>query len=277
MVWLTWRQHRWQALVTVALIAGAALLLALDSVPYDVLKALPVVPGLVGLFWGVPLLTREYERGTDSLVWTQSVPRSRWLVVKFTALGTAVTLCGLAFGAVVLGWAATVDAPMGRFSGDVFGVTGVVAGAWFLALFALGAASGAVLRRMLPAMAVTIAVFAGLVIGAYLVRGHYAEPEIAVSGEHGIDVPDDALVTDTGLLGPDGERLSWDEATTRCAGTEAVGCMFDQGYVRQYTLYQPADRYWRFQWTETGLLLVLAAGLLGVTARLVVSRSRQGT
>ena len=236
MVWLTWRQHRAQALVTVALLAGAALLLVSDSLPMDLVKALPVVPVFVGLFWGVPLLAREYERGTHRLVWTQSVRRSRWLVVKFAVLCVAVALCGLAFGGVVLGWTAA-DGRVDRFSGDVFGVTGVAAAAWFVAVFALGAASGAVLRRMLPAMAVTIAVFAGLLIGAYPAREHYAEPLVAVSGT---TVPDGALVTGTG----------------------------------QYTLYQPADRYWRFQWTETGLLLVLTLVLAGVTARQVVRRSR---
>ena len=274
MLWLTWRQHRAQTLVTVALIAGAALLLVLDAVPFDVIKSLPVVPVLVGLFWGVPLLTREHERGTDCLVWTQTVARSRWLVVKFAALGTAVTLSGLAFGAVVLGWTEASDTPMDRFSGEVFGVTGVVSGAWFLAMFALGAASGAVLRRMLPAMAVTIAVFAGLVVGAFLAREHYAEPEVAVSGSHGLVVPDGALVTGSGVVNAAGERLTWDEAMSACAGAEPVSCMRDRGYVRQYNLYQPADRYWRFQWTETGLLLILTVVLLGVTARQVVSRSR---
>jgi hypothetical protein len=274
MVWLTWRQHRAQVLVTVALPAVAALLLVLDEVPEGVVRVLPVVPVLVGLFWGVPLLSREYERGTGCLVWTQSVPRSRWLGVKLGVLGAAVTLCGLAFGAVVLAWTTSGDAPVHRFSDDVFGVTGVAAGAWFLALFALGAASGAVLRRMLPAMAVTIAVFAGLMTGAYLVREHYAAPEVAVSGEHGIVVPEGALVGGTGVVGPAGELLSWDDAMSACAGVDAVSCMGDRGYERQYALYQPADRYWRFQWTETGLLLVLAFALAGVTARQVVTRSR---
>jgi hypothetical protein len=274
MVWLTWRQHRAQSLVTVALLAGAALLLVLDRAPTDLVKMLPVVPVFVGLFWGVPLLSREYERGTDRLVWTQSVPRFRWLAVKFTVLGAAVTLAGLAFGVVVLEWTASGAAPVDRFSGDVFGVTGVAAAAWFLATFALGAASGAVLRRMLPAMAVTIAVFAGLVIGSYLVRGYYAEPEVAVSGEHGLTVPDGALVTGTGVVGPAGERVGWHEAVRLCEPVEPISCMRERGYEQQYTLYQPADRYWRFQWTEAGLLLVLTLVLAGVTARQVVTRSR---
>jgi hypothetical protein len=271
MVWLTWRQHRAQALVTVVLLAVAALVLVLDEVPMDVVKALPVVPVFVGLFWGVPLLGREYERGTHRLVWTQSVPRARWLFVKFTALGVAVTVAGLAFGAVVLAWTETGDAPIDRFSGDVFGLTGVAAGAWFLAVFALGAAAGAALRRMLPAMAVTIAVFAALLIGAYLARGHYAEPEVAFSGE---PVPAGALVGGMGVVGPDGDRLSWQSVIDICGGSDPVLCMENRGYVRQYTEYQPADRYWRFQWTETGLLLLITVALTGVAAHQVVRRAR---
>jgi hypothetical protein len=271
MVWLTWRQHRAQALVTLALLAAAALLLVLDRLPMDMVKALPMVPVLVGLFWGVPLLSREYERGTHRLMWTQSVPRSRWLFVKFTALGVAVTVAGLAFGAVVLAWTGTEDAPIDRFSGDIFGLTGVAAGAWFLAVFALGAASGAVLRRMLPAMAVTIAVFAALVVAAYLGREHYAEPEVAFSGE---PVPTHALVGDMGVVGPEGDRISWQSAIRVCGGNDPVSCMEDRGYVRQYTEYQPADRYWRFQWTETGLLLLVTIALTGVTTHQVMRRSR---
>lgn len=271
MVWLTWRQHRVQALVTVALLAGAALLLVLNELPTDVVKALPMVPVFVGLFWGVPLLGREYERGTHRLLWTQSVPRSRWLFVKFTVLGGAVTVAGLAFGAVVLAWAGTDDAPIDRFSGDIFGLTGVAAGAWFLAVFALGAASGAVLRRIVPAMAVTIAVFAALVVAAYLGREHYAEPEVALSGE---PVPTGALVGGMGVVGPKGDRITWQSAIDMCGEHDPLPCMEDRGYVRQYTEYQPADRYWRFQWTETGLLLLVTVAFAGVTVHQVTRRAR---
>ena len=273
MLWLTWRQHRAQALLTAAVIAAAALLMALDAVPGDVLKALPVVPVFAGVFWGVPLLAREYERGTHRLVWTQSVPRSRWLLVKFAALGVVVALSGLAFGAVVLRWAGTPERPVDRFSGDVFGATGVAAAAWFLAVFALGAASGAVLRRVLPAMAVTIGLFTVLVVGAYTAREHYAEPEVALSDAQGMAVPDGALTAGSGLVGAGGDRVTWSAASSMCEGREPVSCMRDRGYVRQYTLYHPAERYWRFQWTETGLLLLVTAVLAGVTAHQVVRRS----
>jgi len=36
------------------------------------------VPGLIGIFWGAPLVARELETGTYRLAWTQSVTRKRW-------------------------------------------------------------------------------------------------------------------------------------------------------------------------------------------------------
>jgi len=41
-------------------------------------------------------------------------------------------------------------------------------------------------------------------------------------------------------------------------------CMTAQGY-REYLTYQPASRFWAFQSIETGIFVVLAAILLGVT------------
>jgi len=41
-----------------------------------------VVPALIGVFWGAPLIARELETGTFRLAWTQSVTRTRWLAVK---------------------------------------------------------------------------------------------------------------------------------------------------------------------------------------------------
>ena len=54
------------------------------------------VPGLIGVFWGAPLITREIETGTFRLAWTQSVMRSRWLAVKVGLIGlVALVAAGL--------------------------------------------------------------------------------------------------------------------------------------------------------------------------------------
>jgi hypothetical protein len=41
-----------------------------------------VTPGLIGMFWGAPLVAREFETGTFRLAWTQGITRTRWLAVK---------------------------------------------------------------------------------------------------------------------------------------------------------------------------------------------------
>jgi hypothetical protein len=38
-----------------------------------------VLPGVVGIFWGAPLVSRELETGAYRLAWTQSVPGSAGL------------------------------------------------------------------------------------------------------------------------------------------------------------------------------------------------------
>lgn len=270
MVWLTWRQHRMQVLVTCALLALAAVLLLADALPIDVVKMVPMAPVLIGLFWGVPLLVKEYERGTHKVVWTQTVTRRRWLLVKFGMLGAAVALVGLAVGAVVTAFSANQAEPyrFSSFGSDLFGATGIAPAGWFLFLFALGATAGAFLRRMLPAMAVTIAVFAALVVGAFLGRPYYAEPELAVE----TGVPATALTVSHGWMNSAGAMVDMNDTGALCAGLEPVGCLEEKGYDRYYTYYHPESRYWRFQLTETAILVLGAVALASVTAYRTVRR-----
>ena len=43
-----------------------------------------------------------------------------------------------------------------------------------------------------------------------------------------------------------------------------LSCMTAHGY-RGYVTYQPASRFWAFQCIETGIFVVLAAVLIGIT------------
>ena len=53
-----------------------------------------LLPALVGMFVGAPLLARELEHGTHRLAWTQSVTRRRWLLSKTLLLALAITVGG---------------------------------------------------------------------------------------------------------------------------------------------------------------------------------------
>jgi hypothetical protein len=51
-----------------------------------------------------------------------------------------------------------------------------------------------------------------------------------------------------------------------------VQCLSQHGYT-QWTSYQPASRFWPFQWIEGGWLLALSALLIAVTVWLVRRRA----
>ncbi|GAA4206699.1 ABC transporter permease [Microbispora amethystogenes] len=214
MIWLTWRQLRGAAVTTAAALVVLAVVLALTGpgmasaystgitacvrdggcphffdrffddyeAPFQATTVIVLVlPALIGLFWGAPLVTRELEAGTHLLVWNQSITRTRWLAVKLTVVGGAAVaaagLCSLA----VTWWSAPLDrsAAPGFTLMDplVFGARGVVPMAYAAFAFALGVTAGLVVRRTLPAMAVTLAVFAVVqIVMPLTVRPHLLPP-----------------------------------------------------------------------------------------------------
>jgi ABC-type transport system involved in multi-copper enzyme maturation permease subunit len=204
-IWLSWRQLRIQAAAAAVGVAAAAIVLAvtgphladLTGNVFDQLTrgdrwlygagivVLAVVPALLGAFWGAPLVSRELEVGTHRLVWTQSVTRRRWLA---TRLGLALLAAAVAMGVLALAvtwWAAPLDGAQSETRGSLparltpvaFAMRGIVPVAYGVFAVALGVAVGAVLRRSLAAMAVTLAVyvFVQIAMPAW-VRPHLVPP-----------------------------------------------------------------------------------------------------
>ena len=174
MIWLTWRQFRAAAAMMAVALAVLAAVLALtgpgladdystgiaactqsggcsDFVDrfFDdhqgsflaVTAVVLVLPALIGLFWGAPLITRELEAGTHRLVWNQSITRTRWLAVKLGLIGlAAVTAAGLGSLAVTW-WSSPIDKTAARLPADgagVFAARGIVPIAYAAFAFALG-------------------------------------------------------------------------------------------------------------------------------------------
>lgn len=309
MLWLTWRQHRMQVLLTAALLAvlGAVLLISLGmSTPAprfaarELLGWLPLLaPAAIGAFWGAPLLAREFEHGTHQLTWTQSVTRRRWLAAKIGGLGAAVTLGGLVLAGIVTLWLAASDPPYDvdyfSFGLPWFRLVGVLPAAWWLSAFVFGVATGALFRRTLPAMAVTLAVCALAFFGLLRAPASYATPERAVQAKLMDELaPEDSLHVNDYWIDRSGVKLTHQEVALALAGpcgthdgtedgTEETikrytdngtvetnkkyaECSFSHGY-RRVTEFHPANRFWRFQWTEAGILLIPALALGGVAVR----------
>ena len=117
-----------------------------------------VVPGLAGMFLGAPLVARELEDGTVSLAWTQSVTRARWLIVRLLVTGLAsVAVAGLV-SLIVTWWASPMDrAGMNQFGS--FDERGIVPLGYAAFAFTLGVVAGALVRRTIPAMMLTLVGF----------------------------------------------------------------------------------------------------------------------
>ena len=186
MIRFAWLQFRMQAALTAAALTIVAMVLALTGPDlahlYDTTVAicaahhdcsaattdftaadgplqvfsdflLLVVPLVIGMFWGAPLISREFEAGTFRLAWTQGVTRTRWLAVKL-GLGVVASaaIAGL-LSLIVSWWSSRLDyVNADPFNSLRFGVRGVVPIGYAVFAFALGLTAGLVFRRMLPAM-----------------------------------------------------------------------------------------------------------------------------
>ena len=195
MTWLSWRQFRGQALVAAAGLTAVAIALLVtgpglahyystmvetcqsrgdcDVVAsvlgekHELLQLLStvlvIVPALVGMFWGAPLVARELETGTYRLVWTQSVTRSRWLALRVAVVGLgSIVVAGL-LSLMVTWWSSPLDTTRQyRFRPDIFSERGIVAVGYAAFAFALGLTAGLLIRKTLPAMATALFGFIAL-------------------------------------------------------------------------------------------------------------------
>ena len=248
---------------------------------------LQAMPALIGAFVGAPVLAREFETGTFRYAWTQAFGRARWTIAKLAPLAVAVTLAAAAFSLLCTWYYQPIigarggDSDTSSLAPTIFDLHGVALPAWTLAGFAIGALAGILIRRVTPAMFATIAVWVGLAFltGAYL-RPHYEAPLVTSNP----NTPAGAFVINQGLFrGGNPASLSMINGTLRPVDVQAltpdvfqpgpstplnfedpVQYLIQHGYT-QLTTYQPASRFWTFQWIEGGWLLALSLLLIATT------------
>ena len=93
------------------------------------------------------------------MVWTQSVTRTRWLATKLAVTGAAAIVVTGLYSPRFTWWSQPLDRFDDRIAAAIFAQRGIAPVAYTLFALALGVLAGAVLRRTLPAMAVTIVGF----------------------------------------------------------------------------------------------------------------------
>ena len=329
MIWLTWRQFRVQALTAATALVAVAILLgltgpnlanqfaasrlagchgdgcanaasaflnqlqtgALDHVIYPLgLVLILATPALLGIFWGAPLIAREFEAGTYRLAWNQSVTRTRWLTVKLALTGLAAMAVTEALSLMHAWWADPISQAIAlgggasvfsgnRFTWLTFASHGITPLGYAAFAFALGTATGALIRRTVPAMAVTLAIFALVQIPMPLwVRGNIIPPvqtivtidaaQVSYGSLTASAVPGQpaAWVVSSHAVNAAGQTIT--AAPASCLPDYPAakfngdpGQCMDKLGIREVVDYQPASRYWPIQLVETGIFLVLALAL----------------
>jgi hypothetical protein len=245
------------------------------------------VPGLLGGFAGAPLLARELETGTFRFVWTQGVGRMRWLLSLLVPGVLGVAAVAAAFGALVSWYVQPlVDyGDLHRMLPTIFPITGVAVVGWAVLAYSVGVLAGLLTRRVLPAVAATLAVWTGLALLAASVRRYHYQAPLATSSPRLAtgDLPVGGWWTHGGVRVSDAQvaQVLQGFGVPSGGGNVAVKpggpaddpftYLLQHGYT-QWTSYQPGGRYWGFQGIELGWLAVLSALLLGATVWLVRRR-----
>lgn len=315
MTWLTWRQHRQQALFGAGTLALIALLLLVTGLHmhsvfsssglsrclagrghancgdlegafesrFSTLRQLVpffmVLPALLGIFWGAPVVAREVEQGTHLFVWTQGVTPLRWLSTKLVALLALTLLLAVAYALLITWWLTPLDRSTGdRFQPGIFDQQGIAPVAYAVFALALGIAAGTLLKKSMPAMAATLVGFVALrLIVAGIARKHFLTP---VTKKYaplpGVDVEHaGGWVLSQRTMNGLGHRISLPEVAATCGHRGSVSaidrCIHAKGFLN-VDVFQPASRFWLFQSIEGAIYIALAIVLLTTAVWMVRRR-----
>ncbi len=343
MNWLMWRQHRKQLLI----FAGLLLIFAAVAIPsglhfwhdyqrisagcagscnstdlrdeifktqFDglvtnfVKLALLGLPFLLGLFVGVPLLAKEYADKTNKLVWTQGIPRKKWLTSKIVWVLLATIAYAGIFSALATWFSKTGNViNHDRFTAIPFSSQGIAPVAIAVFAVSIGIMFGAWFKKVLPALGVTLALLLVLQITVpLLARTHYVAPAVYKTNsllngdksgdpfQHSIPKDKAAWIVSDKMVNNSGQIFDWSYPPASCkvadpAATKEdriakrhnvigrnnifvdVDCLKSLGYHWEIK-YQPSYRYWNFQRIETGFYAVLSLVAIGGTYILVLKR-----
>ena len=244
-----------------------------DGAIVDLVHLSIALPLLLGVLFGATLVARETDQATNVLVWTQTVSRRRWLYTKVATVLAAAVVISAVVSALVTWWSGTPNSLYGnRFEGAQFDTQNVLPIALALFGVALGIATGCFFRRTLPAIAATVGGYTGvrLLVAVYL-RPHYAKTltrSFALNGAKQY-IPPGSWTVKEYIADPLGRSVGGANINIPAAcrpsvngRSGALDCLGRLGY-RTVVAYHPPSQYWRFQWSETALFLVLAALLVG--------------
>jgi hypothetical protein len=244
---------------------------------------LNLLPLFAGMLVGAPLLAREIENRTHLLAWTQSVTRRRWLSVKLVGIIGAALIASAIFTALMTWWRGPFDQLEGRLPPAGFDFEGAMPMVYIAFGLALAIALGTLLRRTIPAMLATIGGF--LVVRLpieFFARAYLYQAPLSLNlspltggGPARVD-----WILANNFVDQAGHTVSNSQVYGACltqvgpgSKLDFIKCVADHHWLVSY-VYQPADRFLRFQVTEIAIYAILTALLLWLTYWVVQRRIR---
>lgn len=233
--------------------------------------AVLAAPALVGVFVGAPLFAREFEQGTHALAFTQSVSRTRWMATKFVVAALPALVFVIVLQLVVHSWldAAGQLGPLatGPFYFTTFEAQSVSPIAYALFAYTLGMFTGALFKRTLVAMSLTLGLFIAarfvltgtrefLITPTRVVSDDPSKPALADSGP---------LVVNAGFLDANGAVVADSASRMNCAsrGDEPVvpdfaACYRKNGLAQSYADVIPVEQATTLHLLEASIFAGLA-------------------
>ncbi len=213
------------------------------------------VPLLTAAWAGGALIGRDMENGTARLAWVQSVSPARWLAAKL-AVPAALLTTGMLTLTLLHRLAWTSHGELHRTIGwrswhddTVFLANGTTATAYALLGLAVGALTGLLLPRALPALAVASVALVVLQNWTAELRPNLWPADLATATD---DYPETVgLIVDGGALTRNGGHVPIPD----CMGLP--GCLTKRDITGFYAYYHPTDHFWPLHLMETGIVLAV--------------------
>ncbi|WHT20657.1 ABC transporter permease [Crossiella sp. CA-258035] len=231
------------------------------------------LPALIGVFIGAPLFAREFEQGTHVLAFTQSVSRARWMASKVLVTAVPALFVLIVLQVLVGGWldAAGGLGPLtsGPFAYNNFGSSGIAPFTYTVFAYTLGMFIGALSRRTLMAMTLSLGAFVVLRFVLSGLQPLLLTPDRLVAADPtqtAVPAKSGALVVDSGHLDAAGNVVpnSFSRITgcgargDEVAPTDLATCYRERGLAKAYADVIPADAAGSLHLLEGSIFLGLA-------------------
>jgi hypothetical protein len=212
----------------------------------------------------------------------QSITPLRWLTVSLGLVLGAALMAGGGVLVLLMWWYHPFAQLVGRFDPGPYDFSGPVWPAATVMALALGIAAGALTRRTVSAIFLTLVLVLAVRVPVELfLRPNFA-PQITITWPiaKGDTPPVTLRVQDwqigQGYIDAHGNKtnvISCRGTVSNTAALTPTQCLEAGGFRDNYLSYQPANRFWTFQWIETGIYLVVSALAVALSFWLLRSRA----